>query len=82
MNAKDAVDSANKAAHYATDETPDGPRRLGAHVSAMRDAVWDSLRLRRKRISERCGNDRREQNMTLHATTPVFVVDAAKLPTI
>lgn len=65
-----ADDASNRPAHHCTD----GSGRLVSYVSAMRDAIGNALRLRRKRASQRCGDDACEQDMKLHATTPLHVM--------
>lgn len=75
MDAKHAVDPADNAANYAADETPDRSRGLGAYIGAVRDALGDSLRLRRERISEGCGDNGRGQDTELHATTSFAMLE-------
>ncbi len=53
MDTEKAIDSADKAADHSADKASDRSRSLASHVSTVRDAVGNSLRLRRERASDR-----------------------------
>jgi hypothetical protein len=57
MDAEKAIDPADEAADHAADQTPNRSRGLTTYVSAMRDAVGHSLRLRRERASDGRSNE-------------------------
>ena len=63
------LDPADNAANDAADHRADGASRLVADLSAVRGAVGNALRLRRKRASKRCGDAGRDYDMELHAVT-------------
>jgi hypothetical protein len=68
-DAEQTLNAADNAANRAADHGPDRPRRVVADISAMRDAVGNTLRLRRERHGEHCGKSGRDQNVKFHATT-------------
>jgi len=68
-DAEQALDAADNTANRTADHGPDGPCRVVADRGAMRDAVGNTLRLRRQRHGKRCGKSGCEQNVKLHAKT-------------
>src|SRR5580700_421622 len=68
-DAEHAIDTADDATDRTADDRSDGSGRVVAHIGAMGDAVGNTLRLRRERRNERCGDGDGgcEHNLELHA---------------
>ena len=62
-NTEQALDATDHAADRATDDGADRPGRIHPDITAMGDAVRNTLRLRRKRQCQRCGDGDCRENM-------------------
>jgi hypothetical protein len=61
-----AIDAADDPANHTTDDSPDRPGRLTAHVSPVRGPVRNALRLRCQRATEERGDNAGVQKMWFH----------------
>jgi hypothetical protein len=68
-NSEHAFNATDDATDRPADNRADRSGFLTSHISAVRDAVGNALRLRGERRCKRCGDSGRKQDLELHAKT-------------
>jgi hypothetical protein len=66
MDSQHAIDAADEPANHTTDDTPERPGRLVAHIGPMRGPLRNALRLRRQRTAKQRGDNAGVQKMRFH----------------
>ena len=75
MDSQHPVDAADEPANHTTDDSPDRPGCLAAHIGPMRGPVRNALRLRRQRAAQQRGNNNaRVQMMWFHDRASLLVL--------